>query len=89
MTKQLIHEEDELAMVILRRYVKEQLWKKVKFITDDPVLERVLTKCTGQFGVEDKEMLDWKIQMSREVQQSINKRRHNCANDLDEAYMGK
>ena len=27
--KQLIHEEDELVIVRLRRYVKEQLWKKV------------------------------------------------------------
>jgi len=87
--KQLINEKDELVMLRLRRYVKEQLWKKVKFITDDDVLERALNKCADQFGVDEKERYDWRQRMSREVQQSLNNRRNNCVNDLGEAFMSK
>jgi len=87
--KRLINEEDELVMLRLRRYVKEQLWKKVKFITDDDVLERALNKCADHFSIDDKERYDWKQRMSREVQQSINNRRNNCVNDLGEAFIGE
>ena len=87
--KQLINEEEELVMLRLRHFVKEQLWKKVKFITDYNMLERALTKCAIQFGVEDKEKLDWKLQMAWEVQQSINNRHNNCTNNLSEAYTSK
>ena len=87
--KQLINEEDELVMLRLRRYVKEQLWKKVKFITYGNFWERALNKCADHFSVDDKERYDWKQQMSREVQQSMNNRRNNCINDLGEAFIGK
>ena len=87
--KQLIHEEDELVIVRLRRYVKEQLWKKVKFITDNSVLDQALNRCTAYFGVEDNMKVEWKLQMSRELQQSINNWRNNCITDLGEAYMSK
>ena len=47
-------------MLRLHCYVKEQLWKKVKFITDDDVLERALNKWADHFSVDDKERYDWK-----------------------------
>ena len=87
--KRLINKEDKLVMLRLRRYVKEQLWKKVKFITDGDVLERALNKCADRFSIDDKERYDWKQRMSREVQQSINNRRNNCINDLGEVFIGK
>ena len=87
--KQLIREEDELVIVRLRRYVKEQLWKKVKFITDEGVLDRALERCSDYFKVEHNNKMEWKLRMSREVQQSINNRRNNCITDLGEAYMSK
>lgn len=75
--KQLINEEDEMVVMKLRRFVKEQLWKKVKFITDDNVLDRALQKCIEHFRVDEREQTDWKLRMLREVQQSINNRRNN------------
>jgi hypothetical protein len=75
--KQLITEEDEMVVMKLRRFVKEQLWKKVKFITDDNVLDRALQKCIEHFRVDEREQTDWKLRMLREVQQSINNRRNN------------
>ena len=87
--KRLMNEEDELLLLRLRRYVKEQLWKKVKFITNDDVLGKALNNCADHFGIEEKERQDWKLRMSREVQQSINNRHNNCITDLGEAFMSK
>ena len=82
-------QEDELVTIKLRRFVKERLWKKVKFITDDTVLQKAMNTCAKHFGVEDKEKPDWKVRHAKEVQFSINNRRNNCAQDLERAYMGK
>jgi hypothetical protein len=82
-------DEDELVTIKLRRFVKERLWKKVKFITDDTVLQKAMNTCAKHFGVEDKEKPDWKVRHAKEVQFSINNRRNNCAQDLERAYMGK
>jgi hypothetical protein len=43
--KELINEEDEMVVMKLCRFVKEQLWKKAKFITNNNVLDRALKKC--------------------------------------------
>lgn len=82
-------DEDELVTIKLRRFVKERLWKKVKFITDNTVLQKAMNTCAKHFGVEDKEKPDWKVRHAKEVQFSINNRRNNCAQDLEKAYMGK
>lgn len=87
--KKASNDEDELVTIKLRRYVKEQLWKKVKFITDDTVLQKAMNACAKHFGVDDKEKPDWKLRHAKEVQFSINNRRNNCAQDLEKAYMSK
>ena len=87
--KRLMNKEDKLLLLRLRRYVKEQLWKKVKFITNNDVLGKALNNCADHFGIEEKERQEWKLCMSREVQQSINSRCNNCVTDLGEAFMSK
>ena len=81
-------EEDELRNYQIKRYVKEFLWKRVKWITDDVILQKTLDKCARHFQIVAKDVLDWKIRHSKEVQNSLNVRRNNCVQDMAAAYKG-
>ena len=82
-------EEDEMRNYQLRRYVKEFLWKRVKWITDDTILQKAMNKCARHFEIVGTDLPKWKIQHSKEVQHSLNMRRNNCVQDMASAYKGK
>ena len=81
--------EAELVSLKLKAYVKEKLWKQVKFITDDDILQKALSQCAKNMNVADTEKTEWKLRHTTDIQVSLNTRRNNCSQDLGKAYSGK
>jgi hypothetical protein len=73
----------------LGQFVKEVLWKRVKFITDEDVLLKAMNVCAKHVGVEEKEKPEWRLRHGKKVQFSIKGRRNNCAQDMEKAYKRK
>ena len=70
------------------QFVQEVLWKRIKLISGEDDLLRAMDVCAQHFNVEEKERAEWRLRHGRKVQQSINGRRNNCAQDIEKEYKG-
>jgi hypothetical protein len=84
--KKAMKDEDDLVSMKLGRFVKEVLWKRIKFITGKEVLLKALNVCAQHFNVEEKERAEWRLRHGKKIQASLNGRRNNCAQDIEKEY---
>ncbi len=86
--KKAMKDEDDLVAMKIGQFVKEVLWKRIKFISGAKDLLRAMNVCAQHFNVPEKERAEWRLRHGRKVQQSINGRRNNCAQDIEKEYKG-
>jgi hypothetical protein len=86
--KKAMKDEDDLVSMKIGQFVKEVLWKRIKFISGEKDLLRAMNVCAQHFNVPEKERAEWRLRHGRKVQQSINGRRNNCAQDIEKEYKG-
>ena len=80
---------DKFQILQVRKMVKEDLFKKVKFITTSKIEESAMTYLARKFSVKTEEEADWKATYSHFVRDALNNKRNNTAQDLKKALEGK
>jgi hypothetical protein len=73
----------------VRKYVKEGLWKRCKFITCRETMEECMNEVADQFTIEDKQREHWKSTYKHAVRDALNNRQNNTAQDLKKELIGK
>ena len=73
----------------VRKYVKEGLWKRCKFITCRETMEECMNEVANQFAIEDKKREHWKSTYEHAVRDALNNRRNNTAQDLKKELIGR
>ena len=73
----------------VRKYVKESLWKRCKFITCDETMEECMTEVACHFAINLEKRDHWKSTYAHSVRDALNNRRNNSAQDLKKEVTGK
>ncbi len=73
----------------VRKYVKEGLWKRCKFITCRETMEECMNEVADQFTIDDKQREHWKSTYEHAVRDALNNRQNNTAQDLKKELIGK
>jgi hypothetical protein len=72
----------------VRKYVKEGLWKRCKFITCRETMEECMNEVADQFAIEGNKKEHWKSTYEHAVRDALNNRRNNTAQDLKKELIG-
>ena len=73
----------------VRKYVKESLWKRCKFITCTETMSDCMNEVAAQFGIVGDKREHWKSTYAHAVRDALNNRRNNTSQDLKKELSGK
>ncbi len=73
----------------VRSWTKENLWKQVKFITNDLTMNKIMTKAAKHFKVPDDEKIHWMSTYAHIVRDGLNQKRNACSQDLRKTLKSK
>jgi len=73
----------------VRKYVKESLWKRCKFITCQETMDDCMDEVAGHFAIDGIKIDHWKNTYAHAVRDAINNRRNNTAQDLKREITGE
>jgi hypothetical protein len=73
----------------VRLWTKENLWKQVKFITNDRTMNKIMTKAAKHFKVPDEEREHWMSTFAHIVRDGLNQKRNACSQDLRKTLKSK
>ena len=73
----------------VRKYVKEGLWKRCKFITCRETMDECMNEVADQFAIDGNKREHWKSTYEHAVRDALNNRRNNTAQDLKKELIGK
>jgi hypothetical protein len=73
----------------VRSWTKENLWKQVKFITNDLTMNKIMTKAAKHFKVPDDEKTHWMSTYAHIVRDGLNQKRNACSQDLRKTLKSK
>lgn len=83
------HLADKFMENEVRKYVKESLWKRCKFITSAETMEHCMTEVATHFSIASEKREHWKSTYAHSVRDALNNRRNNTAQDLKKELAGK
>jgi predicted transposase YbfD/YdcC len=83
------HLADKFMENEVRKYVKESLWKRCKFITSAETMEHCMNEVANHFAVAAEKREHWKSTYAHSVRDALNNRRNNTAQDLKKELVGK
>jgi hypothetical protein len=83
------HLADKFMENEVRKYVKESLWKRCKFITCEETMEDCMTEVATQFAISPEKCDHWKSTYAHSVRDALNNRRNNTSQDLKKELAGK
>jgi predicted transposase YbfD/YdcC len=83
------HLADKFMENEVRKYVKESLWKRCKFITSAETMELCMNAVANHFSVATEKREHWKSTYAHSVRDALNNRRNNTAQDLKKELVGK
>ena len=72
----------------VRKYVKENLWKRCKFITCAETMEECMEEVASQFAINAAKRDHWKSTYAHSVRDALNNRRNNTCQDLKKELSG-
>jgi hypothetical protein len=72
----------------VRKYVKESLWNRCKFITCPETMEDCMTEVASQFAIPLDKREHWKSTYAHAVRDALNNRRNNTSQDLKKELTG-
>lgn len=72
----------------VRKYVKESLWKRCKFITCRETMDECMNEVAAHFAIEGDKREHWKSTYENAVRDALNNRRNNSAQDLKKELIG-
>ena len=73
----------------VRKYVKESLWKRCKFITCPETMEDCMKEVANQFAIPPDKREHWKSTYAHAVRDALNNRRNNTSQDLKKEFKGE
>ena len=79
---------DAFQLLQVRKMVKEDLFKKIKFITTRKEEMKSMTYLSRQFGVKTDDARDWQATCMPYVCDALNNKRNNVAQQLKKALSG-
>jgi hypothetical protein len=83
------HLADKFMENEVRKYVKESLWKRCKFITSAETMEHCMNEVAHHFSIAAEKREHWKSTYAHSVRDALNNRRNNTAQDLKKEIAGK
>ena len=72
----------------VRKYVKESLWKRCKFITCPETMEDCMAEVASKFAITLDKRDHWKSTYAHAVRDALNNRRNNTSQDLKKELAG-
>jgi hypothetical protein len=72
----------------VRKYVKESLWKRCKFITCAETMEDCMAEVACEFNIPLDKRDHWKSTYAHAVRDALNNRRNNTSQDLKKELTG-
>jgi hypothetical protein len=72
----------------VKKYVKESLWKRCKFITCRQTMEECMEEVAHHFGIIGEKREHWKSTYEHAVRDALNNRRNNTAQGLKKELTG-
>ena len=72
----------------VRKYVKESLWKRCKFITCTETMSDCMNEVAAQFAIVAEKREHWKSTYAHAVRDALNNRRNNSSQDLKKELTG-
>jgi hypothetical protein len=66
----------------VRSWTKENLWKQVKFITNDLTMNKIMTKAAKHFKVPKEEREHWMSTYAHIVRDGLNQKRNACSHRI-------
>ena len=79
---------DKFQIIQVRKMVKEDLFKKVKFITTAATEAACMQYLATKFSVRTEDQRDWTVTYSHYVRDALNNKRNNVAQDLKRELNG-
>jgi hypothetical protein len=79
---------DKFMSAQVKKYVKESLWKRCKFITCRETMEECMEEVAKQFGIIGEKREHWKSTYEHAVRDALNNRRNNTAQGLKKELTG-
>jgi hypothetical protein len=73
----------------VRKYVKESLWKRCKFITCTETMSDCMNEVAAQFAIVGDKREHWKSTYAHAVRDALNNQRNNTSQDLKKELSGK
>jgi hypothetical protein len=66
----------------VQSWTKENLWRQVKFITNDLTMNKIMTKAAKHFKVPNEEREHWMSTYAHIVRDGLNQKCNACSQDL-------
>jgi hypothetical protein len=79
---------DKFLETEIKKYVKQGLWKRCKFITCRETMEECMEEVADTFSVKGNKREHWKSTYEHAVRAALNNRRNNTAQDLKKELIG-
>jgi hypothetical protein len=79
---------DKFMAAQVKKYVKESLWKRCKFITCRETMEECMEEVAHHFGIRGEKREHWKSTYEHAVRDALNNRRNNTAQGLKKELIG-
>jgi hypothetical protein len=73
----------------VRKYVKESLWKRCKFITCTETMSDCMNEVAAQFAIVGDKCEHWKSTYAHAVWDALNNQQNNTSQDLKKELSGK
>ena len=73
----------------VRSWSKEILWKQLKFITNDAIMNQAMRKAAKHFKVPEEEKGHWMSTYAHIVRDGLNQKRNACSQAMRKALLSK
>ena len=73
----------------VRSWSKETLWKQLKFITNDTIMNQAMRKAAKYFKVNEEEKGHWMSTYAHVVRDGLNQKRNACSQAMRKALFSK
>jgi uncharacterized Ntn-hydrolase superfamily protein len=80
---------DQFQVLQVRKMVKEDLFKKVKFINKHSLEVSCMKYLANKFSIKPEDERDWMATYAPYAKDALNNKRNNVSQDLKKAFKGK